>query len=807
MICDSQTTSNDPTSKSESQPDLNLKHFHQYYLTVIPVTQLIREIGLESKLNVNVFSSLDSVLLTSKSVIDVNRIKPISKPVDQNALKEVLKARLGAYYQSPVITANSIRPDYVFSYYSNPPMCKFIRMLDSSSINYLIRVCSFFEIVDESFILQRTGPYYCDFVWNKETPLQVPKTNNAKKNSLKRPIETLDCPQPLKKTSLNCDNWCQKYIKSNQQTSVITKRKFLYGKQTNRYFNSHLETTPRHLLSRIFSSVDIELKNELSFEPLVEIMDETIKRNKRCKFKFLMNKCCHPVDLDICLDTSEAIQSSLRRSFNHNQVIAFMYSVYYYLFPRNLFGSRSNCQGIFDRLKLLVTSGSKLRFMIKNFTPQNLDLNSCSWLNDLKCNHRKKYFFDLFMIWLVDYFINLLKAHFYITESTNFKLHFYSYPVWNSIQDKFLNKLTKEKKLKPVSIEEIKQETRMDKLLLRSSNLRFIPCSNKLRVINKLRVEAGKNETRSCLQILSYFLGRLVDHSAAQRHRQNMITLKEIMNSSQESKLYFVRVDIVNCYPSIDQGKLFDLLCDKLDRKFSNASTKDPLKIKEFDLVKPFVTKLQVKKHHFSIESRTQFTELINNLSNNRKNCVVVPKRSLTKYFLQDIRALFRSYILTPYLRLGPNRYYQLIKGIRQGGNLSSGLCSLYITHVLENVVGNFGLENGEGRLIIEDDMVFISRSLERAKNCLTSMLSDFPNYGLEINTKKLQFNFSFPTNPLCQSEFFTFQGRDIHLNSKTIRYNYDKYQTENCQYFFHCNPFSPKVDIKKNLISKSIGI
>ncbi|XP_015781236.1 telomerase reverse transcriptase-like [Tetranychus urticae] len=784
-----------------SHLNLNLEHFHMYYSTVTPFSQVISELNLESNFNQSYHCVFNRIILTSKSVFDIKRLKLI-KPIDQSRLKENLKERLGAYYHSQNVSSNSIRLDYVLSYYSSPPFSKFIRMLDPVSTNYLIRACSFFEFIDDSFILQRTGPYFCDFVWNKDPPiLESSRFINPNKDSAKRQIETDDLPR--KKLYPACDNWCNKF-KSLDRHSLppITKKKMLYGKQNYRYFNSYLDVTPRNLTSRIFSSVDTEVKDQLPLEPLTSTLDQTLKLSKRCKFINLLHKFCPAVDTTISLDSSEATQSSLKSYNDHNQVISFMYSVYHHLFPQKIFGSRSNCQGIFERLKLLVTTGSKVRFIVSNFRPPSLDLDSCGWMNNLKCIHKKIYIFDFFLFWLVEYFINLLKNHFYITESTSSKLYFYTYPVWNSIQDKYINKLVKEGKLKPVEIQEIKQETHMDKLLLRSSNLRFIPRSRKLRIINRLRI-AGKNETRTCLQVLSYFLGRMVCSSASQRHRQNIAKLQTMMKLSESKKLYFVRVDIVNCYPSIDQGKLFDLVCNQLEQQFSYATTKDPLKIKEFDLVKSCVTKLAVKKHHFSNESRTQFTELINRLSSNQNNCVVVPKRSLTNYFLQDIRALFRSYILTPYLRLGPNRYYQLLKGIRQGGALSSDLCSFFISHVLDRVIDDFGLQNEEARLIIEDDIVFVTSSLERAQRYLSLMLNDFPKHGLEINTKKLQFNFDFPTNGLCQSEFFTFFGRDIYLNSKKVLSNYDKYQTESCQYFFNCNPFTPKNELRKSLINQ----
>lgn len=586
--------------------------------------------------------------------------------------------------------------------------------------------------------------------------------------------------RPLSYANEHC---CKNRTKFGQNLPIL-RIKMLYGRGSKKCFSRSLDITADHLFIRIFGSLDQSLCKDLKATNICQLLDHILTRNKSCQFMNLLQKHCPSHERNK--------MNILGYSCKHENVINFVYSVLYYVFPMEIFGKRGNFERLYTRCKFMVTCGLKVKFRCSDLRGNQIDLNSCSWTKYLDCQHKKLIAFDLFLEFFADYILKLLRHHFYISESSSYKLIFFTTSDWAYITDNLVNDMVKKGDLVPVSNGEVNNKLKLCSLL-RASDVRFIPRKSKMRMINRLKIEGKKFETQSALETLSYLLTKITNTSPTERHMQNICNLQHMMRLGKSKKLYFIRADIQDCYPTIDQFQLYDLIISKF--KISGILSKESLKVREIDVVSDGT---KVKKQ-FVLDKEVNFSSLFHSKLSNNCN-IIVPKR-ISSLTYQTVELLFRNYIIKPYVRVGPKRWYQLHKGIRQGGSLSSALCALFIQHTINKVLQDFGSLNEETRLILEDDMVFITASEERARKALVDLVKILPEYGLHINISKLNFNFKNPFESRGFRENFSFLGRIIKLEQQSILVDYSKYYNEELQYSFNCDLFIPIKRASKNII------
>lgn len=617
--------------------------------------------------------------------------------------------------------------------------------------------------------------------YSKEIQVSRPK---------KRKLDDLRDPEGPPVLSYANDSCCKNRVKF-REPSILLRAKILYGSGSKKSFREFLNISKDHLFIQIFGQLSMELQQCIKSQLVFGLLERILDRHRTCQFDNLMKShCIRKID--------SQSQSILGSSVLHSLVIEFVYHVIHFVFPREIFGFWRNFENIFQRLGLFITLGLKIKFRVEDLRGNSINLQKISWLDYLVCKHTKLIVFDAFLYWFASYIIQLLRFHFYITESNNYRLNFFPTSHWRSLRDRHLNQMIENGNLRPVPVAEAKDQLRLYSLL-RNSDARFIPRNNKLRMINRLRIEGRRFEVQSALRALSHLLTKMTNNSISKGHRDNISALEDIMKLDRTRKLFFIRTDIQDCYPSIDQDRLFELILKKM--KQMDCMGGDKVKVRELDVVE---SGRKVRKYYSIKKDLNQLTEELGRSETTPSLRIVVPKRisSLTP---ESIQMLFRNYICKPLVRVGPKRWFELCKGIRQGGSLSSALCSLYINEILDEVVNDFGLKDEEARLILEDDIVFITSSLERAKNALQAMINDFPAYGMRINPQKLRYNFRNSFVKTGFADHFTFLGRMISLKHRSITVDYSKYNGEKIEYSFCCDPFISMRRTLRNIVGKSL--
>jgi telomerase reverse transcriptase len=225
-------------------------------------------------------------------------------------------------------------------------------------------------------------------------------------------------------------------------------------------------------------------------------------------------------------------------------------------------------------------------------------------------------------------------------------------------------------------------------------------------------------------------------HEFHGRYRQFLSKLKE--NGLVKKSVYFVSVDIRQCYDNIQQEYLLELL-DKLLKE------QDYL-IQRYSVVHPCDQGCRVmKKHGQQVgppEEFAPFQDTVQALSDEYKNavfvegqnCVAVTKEKVMK----QLREHITSHMVVTQGRFG-NRYFVQSTGIPQGSILSSMLCNFYYGNVEQRLLGGRKENSKDIDLLVRmiDDFMFVTTNRQALEHFLSTMHRGDLSLGAQINKEK----------------------------------------------------------------------
>jgi hypothetical protein len=437
--------------------------------------------------------------------------------------------------------------------------------------------------------------------------------------------------------------------------------------------------------------------------------------------------------------------------------------------------------------------------------------SECIWFQDLSDSPNAESIIDALINWIIDYIMIVLKAKFYITESANNKslLFFYRFDLWEKMKSKAISKLVEDNHFEQIDVKDSSRFIPTDtSKLLTLSSYRFVPKSSGFRLLNRLkpRVSSDSQEMKSLLKVILIILKRLHSISSddtlkpRESLHQKIKKLKSLQTSETLQKLYYIRADIADCYPSINQIKIYEIIEELIDL----ISINNCITIKEFDCVTKAHKKLFAKHIRYvetnNFESLSQIA-VKNNIK--LRDCVLIPRFYNKIYNCNQIKHLIKTYIQKAIIKTGRHTYYHMKSGIRQGGMLSSELCSIYINSVVKHYFLDLGQLPSEVRLIQADDFLFITPSLNRANAVIQIMLKGFDEFNLQINMNKLKANFNYNAIKSNISNDLYFFGHQINIETLNIFGDYSVYMDHNISYTFNCNPNFSLKHIMLTLLSK----
>ena len=699
--------------------------------------------------------------------------------------------------------------------------------LFDSLMTFVLKNCSIFECVGHNCYQQMYGESVSNFAFGSK-PLNKSKSrmtfgeeeklvNNIlcemdqaiSHNRKRKCVFNQNCV-PIKKFKYN--SFLEEVASSKRKYKYmeyeddyeINRRKMLYSKNSLGKISKNFIFQKPNISSLDLFNVIYNRNFQKEFdtnENLLNHLQWIINRHKTCQFENLLLTHCHLENGYFDKHPYE-LRLALEQHLIYKQIQQFVDSVFYYVFPVGLFGDKKNYDKFEESLKLLYISSLRNCICIKNLT-YGLDINKVTWFSDkIDCATKKK-LFNLLVLWISDYFITLLRSKFYITESSPYKsmLFYYRYDLWSKIKSRFLNDCVDkglfEKKDYNYQFE--KQLSNINFL----SNLRLIPKTSSLRLINPLKIsktQAKANSLKETLEVLFIFLKklRLTQNTSSLIPTKSVLhqKLKDLKNLHPNHQFFCVRADIAECYPSINQQKMFSIL-----EKLIDSNEKNKLYfMKKYDVVTKNKGKFFVRHCLYFDDGEKSLAKISQENGSRMRDSIILPKFYVKKYRLGYILDSFKSYLFSSYITNGPRSYYHLKRGIKQGGALSSELCVIYIQDLVKHYFSDFGLSQDEIFITHADDFLFISNSLDRAKQFIQVLQNGFEEYQLKINVNKLEANFDCPQLNIVKSNVIYF-GHSIDP-SLQLKADYTSYYNQNITNSFNFNPLSSLESIITNLIS-----
>ncbi|XP_041366728.1 telomerase reverse transcriptase-like [Gigantopelta aegis] len=397
--------------------------------------------------------------------------------------------------------------------------------------------------------------------------------------------------------------------------------------------------------------------------------------------------------------------------------------------------------------------------------------------------------------WLFNNFIMaLLKAYFYITDTTLYRnrLFYYRKKIWHQLHTRAFQDLIQKKMLQTVS------ETRVMELLKTESSLgvsylRFLPKSGSLRPIINLgrRPLCGTRKTLSINQQLMTLLHVLKFHVNADpsivgsslfglddtyKAWVKFIAHRSLNNDHR--LLYFVKTDIAGCFDTIRQEKLYSIVSDILKKNITEEYV-----TRRFASVVVAGGRL---KRTFHRDSNTLFTYqpdffVFNKkrmLADNLRNIILVDQVVNQHDTVDSLLKTLQAHLFNNIIKVGRRFYLQRV-GISQGSILSTMLCNLYYGHK-----ERWTMDVAEDELLLRmvDDFLFVTPYKDKAEQFLEDMLKGNEEYNCKTNVSKVLTN--FPVSDfkdgmipcISRTEPLPWCGLLINTNTLEVSVDYSRY-------------------------------
>ncbi|CAO3611635.1 unnamed protein product [Mucor hiemalis] len=545
------------------------------------------------------------------------------------------------------------------------------------------------------------------------------------------------------------------------------------------------------LLSYMEQIFPNEFRNSLKKKKLLkrlekfpDVLSQIAVKHRRKRLFFLMDSRCPKRVTHTDIDNAAS---------SHKEVTQFVIGVLSQMFPRSFWGSADNLQAICNSVKAFVNRHTNENVDLKEILSK-FKVKDCRWLappdNPAKIVItdilRRKELLEQAMIWLFnDYLKPILRHTFHITEHAKHskRVFYFRKDVWNEITESSL------KSIKASSFTSLEYIHEASLKPMGVGKLRLIPKKSGFRPIINMRhtsalvngrpkVGGSKIDTRKVLNpvlevlnsekqnnpslVGSSILGKQLFHEKLKNYKEK--------NCANGKKFFFVKADIENCFESIDQVKLLDILREVLGIETQNHPSQTDAKKKiylhrDVNIFQPG-RKSMVPKVHTSMDT-AELTKHISEeammIPNVPSGSIIVDKSTYYKNKAQDLYDLLEKSISNNIVQIG-NEYHKRVKGITQGSVLSTLLCSFFFGSFEKKKLAPILDKDTEGVLFsYVDDYLYITTNVNKANWFKNTILYELPKFAqaLSINKEKTCSNLT--------EDFEDFTWLGYRINCQTL--------------------------------------
>eukprot|EP00055_Hartaetosiga_balthica_P011405 m.51768 g.51768 ORF g.51768 m.51768 type:complete len:1290 (-) comp7579_c0_seq1:125-3994(-) len=473
-----------------------------------------------------------------------------------------------------------------------------------------------------------------------------------------------------------------------------------------------------------------------------------------------------------------SLEKLLASSCSHLLVARFVIESTKHIFPQKVFGCPQNWS-LLSKKVLYVVSATRFAKFDTEFLCSGFKTSSIAWLSSTKiiidakeakkrkkkkeakqCNGGKtgqefeRTYLQIFISWYFSSFVStLLRSFFYATETTLFRNKVVYYPkfIWRKI-----SRLAKQSQHVRDVYTTIGEDEKEILQPLGCPSLRFKPKSSSLRLIVNMAAKDSRNNNKisinqrlqTPLSILTFEQKRQEGSTGSavfgvyyfqEKYRSfvhhSTSGLPSLTNGggAYTKKLHFVSVDVKNCFDTISQEKLVDIVNEVLredeylTRRFATLFNN-----------KGKVEKKFVRRSLDSSSSSSNFKRFAS--KQNLRNAVIVDQGQNYFESKENVVKLIKKHLTANVIQMG-NKCFKQKTGIAQGSSLSTMLCNLFYGHMEKHHLSFILKDKGSLMVRMVDDFLLVTPHLHIASKFLLKMQQGFSEYNCKINAAKTKTN------------------------------------------------------------------
>ncbi|KAL8560388.1 hypothetical protein ACOMHN_006119 [Nucella lapillus] len=492
-------------------------------------------------------------------------------------------------------------------------------------------------------------------------------------------------------------------------------------------------------------------------------------------------------------DKSTATAELLENYVSHQKAFAFLQAVVKQTVPVQLFGSSANMTVFVKNVHRLISSG-KYEKMCLGQLMKGMKVKGCAWLSEVACQMEKEHRMAQVLWWLVvSYIFPVIRTFFYVTDTTTYRnrLFYYRKGTWLRLKTRAVEEFRKATCLKAISKAEASDWLSSGQSL-GVSVLRFLPKVRSLRPIVNMshKPREGSQQKKSINEQLKKVFQVFTSEKALDgamcgcsvfglndTHKK-LKEFKEKRTAHHDNReLYFVKSDVRNCFDSIQQHQLYQIVKDILDKTNEQA-----FMTRKYASV--YLAGERMKRAFHSHTSRLSLyqpdfvTFLRKRYPGGRWNDIIVVD---TAFFHEDkadtLLQVLSSHLFKNIIQIGQRHYLQR-RGISQGSVMSTLLASIYLAYLDKT---HLGAQDDELLIRRMDDYLFLTPHKPRAEQFVHTMLNGFPDFNCFTSMGKILTNFPV-THPTLgavkhtQEGMFPWCGLMINTSSLELSVDYSRY-------------------------------
>ncbi|KAK6495865.1 hypothetical protein TWF481_002910 [Arthrobotrys musiformis] len=414
---------------------------------------------------------------------------------------------------------------------------------------------------------------------------------------------------------------------------------------------------------------------------------------------------------------------------------------------------------------------------------QGFKLTDFTWLHQKQPNTNGKIKLDAadtkhctsllceFIYYLFDSLvIPLIRAHFYVTESTADKNRtcYFRHDVWRKLTASHVNKL-----ISTMFTDITSQRARaiMQRRAAKFSTVRLLPKVTGVRVLSNLKRRPMEVDSKTGRRILGRSINQILkpNHVALtfEKNRQPqavgaaLFSMGEILRKITEfkgrlisqgtfgkQKLYFVKFDVTSAFDTIPQQRLLEVIEQLyMENEYKvRRQGRIALGAGRAGEAKPKISFPQIGEPADSEELPMERNKnYVEHAGLEKKSSVFVDRVACVYHERDALIRELREHVVNNFVQIG-KRFYRQSLGIPQGSVMSTLLCNLFYADLEARELPFTQAETGLLMRLI-DDFVFITTNRDHAKRFSDAMHTGFPEYGVVVNPQKSLVNFEIAFN------------------------------------------------------------